>query len=347
MATFASFANANSVCASRGGTGCITNTALGNCALTNNTTGYSNTAIGRFALAANTTGNRNTAIGFGALTGNTTGVCNTAIGTQAGYLMSGCANLTAIGAFAARNTTGGSNTMVGFKAGCNVTTGVSNTLIGNLAGRVSVGGSCNVGIGFAALEVATSERNVAVGYQAGGGITTGGCHVFLGMFSGYGITTTTCNIAIGVESSTSLYNSHTLFGNATTNYNGIAAAWTVASDSRDKTNIEDLDDKLGLDFIRNLEAVSFNWDNRRSYVKKCGYQYGVKDSTLASPRKSYGFIAQQVKQLVQDLETEFDALTYNSSQDSYRLSYTDFIAPLVKAVQQTSLRLETLETLAV
>jgi len=345
MATFASFANANSVCASRGGNNCITNTAFGNQALINNTSGYSNTAIGFTALFFNTSGNRNTAIGSFALYSNTTGYCNTAVGFEAGRFFNS-SNLTAVGYQAARNTTGAANTAIGFRAGCNLTSGVSNVLIGAFSGCNMQGGNYNVGIGAFTLKSATSSQNTAVGHNAGCAVTTGGCHTFLGYRAGNNITTATCTIAVGAYSTPSNSNGHTLFGNSSTVFQAVGTNWTVVSDSRDKTNIENLDEKLGLDFIRNLDAVSFNWDNRQNYVRKCGYQYGIKDGTLASPKKAYGFIAQQVKQLLDSLDTEFDALRYNSEQDAYRISYTDMIAPLVKAVQQTSQRLETLEALA-
>lgn len=345
MATFASFANANSVCASRGGNNCITNTAFGNQALINNTSGYSNTAIGLFALFYNNSGNRNTAIGSYALFSNTTGYCNTAVGYEAGKFFNS-SNLTAVGYQAARNTTGGANTVVGFRAGCNLTTGVANTLIGAFAGCNMQGGSCNTAIGAFALQSATSAQNTAIGHNAGCAVTTGGCNTFLGYRAGCSITTATCTIAVGQRSLPSNTNGHTVFGNSSTQYQVVGTNWTTVSDSRDKINIKNLNEKLGLSFIRNLQTVSFNSDNRQTYVRECGYEYGIKDGTLASPKKVYGFVAQQIKQLVESLDTEFDALKYDSEKDAYRLSYTDMIAPLVKAVQQTSQRLETLEALA-
>ena len=136
------------------------------------------------------------------------------------------------------------------------------------------------------------------------------------------------------------------WGNKNITYNGIASKWTNISDCRDKTNIEDLDEKLGLDFIRSLDTVSFNWDNRENYVQKCGFEYGQKDGTLSSPKKSYGFIAQQMKEVLDNLDTNFDALKYNEDKDAYRITYAHMIAPLVKAIQQTIQRIETLETLA-
>lgn len=346
MATFASFANANSVCASRGGGNCITNTAFGYLALAANSSGTCNTAIGYQALINNTSGNRNTAIGRFALVSNTTGYCNTVIGYAAG-LSFNSSNLTAVGYEAAKNTTGGANTVVGFRAGCNLTTGVSNTLIGAYAGCNMQGGNCNTAIGAFALKSATSAQNTAIGHNAGCAVTTGGCHTFLGYRAGCNITTATCTIAVGQRSQSSNTNGHTVFGNSSTQYQVIGTNWTTVSDSRDKINIQNLNEKLGLSFIRNLQTVSFNSDNRQTYVRECGCEYGTKDGTLASLKKVYGFVAQQIKQVVESLDTEFDALKYDSEKDAYRLSYTDMIAPLVKAVQQTAQRLETLEALAV
>jgi hypothetical protein len=330
---------------SRGGNNCISNTALGLSTLIFNTTGYCNTAIGAGALNVNTTGNRNTAAGALALLCNTTGSCNTAIGYNAGRLMTGN-SLTAVGYKAAQCTTGNCNTAIGYKAGCGLTTGTCNVIMGCAAGECMTGGSCNVAIGQRAMLQATSNNNVAIGGLVAQGLTTGACNIFVGYYNGSGISTTNFHIGIGHGISPSGSTGHTAWGNKEITYNGIASKWTDISDCRDKTNIQDLDEKLGLDFIRSLDTVSFNWDNRENYVQKCGFEYGQKDGTLTSPKKSYGFIAQQMKEVLDNLDTNFDALKYNEDKDAYRITYAHMIAPLVKAIQQTIQRIETLETLA-
>ena len=330
-----------------GNTSYNSNTAIGLVALGANPTGTCNTGIGALALRCTTTGNRNTAGGVCALRSNTTGICNTAIGYKAGRCMTTGNSLTAIGAYAAECTTGNCNTAVGAKAGYGLTTGTCNVLMGRLAGGKLSGGSCNVAVGYKALEQATSSNNVAIGHQSGGTITTGACNISIGAYNTPTKTTTTnFHIGIGFQSGPGNTTGHTAWGNSSITYNGIASKWTDISDCRDKTNIEDLDEKLGLDFIRSLDTVSFNWDNRENYVQKCGFEYGQKDGTLSSPKKSYGFIAQQMKEVLDNLNTNFDALKYNEDKDAYRITYTHMIAPLVKAIQQTIQRLETLETLA-
>jgi hypothetical protein len=347
MATFASFLQANNICTSRGGGGGITNTGMGYQALTSNSSGYHNTAVGFQALRNNTSGNRNTAIGHRALRNNTTGVCNTAIGSLALYSNTTGNNNTAVGYRALIDTsTGASNTAIGAYAGCGITTATSNTLVGFCAGRNLGAGCWNVAVGMCALRGATSNENVALGFHALCSVSTGGCNIGIGYRAGHSVSTAFCTITVGQNSTTSNSNCHTAWGNSNMSYNGVRFGWTNVSDSRDKTNIEDLNEKLGLDFIRSLDTVSFNWDNRQAYVLRCGYEYGTKDGTLTNPRESYGFIAQQMKETLDNLNITFQALGHDSEKDSYRLTYDEMIAPLIKAVQQTTTRLETLETLA-
>jgi hypothetical protein len=218
--------------------------------------------------------------------------------------------------------------------------------MGCAAGQCMTGGSCNVAIGQRAMLQTTSNNNVAIGTLVAPDLTTGACNIFVGFDNGSGICTTNFHIGIGHNGGPSKTTGHTAWGNGGITYNGIACEWTDISDCRDKTNIQDLDEKLGLDFIRSLDTVSFNWDNRENYVQKCGFEYGQKDGTLTSPKKSYGFIAQQMKEVLDNLNTNFDALKYNEDKDAYRITYAHMIAPLVKAIQQTIQRIETLETLA-
>lgn len=344
MASFASFASAAGVCASRGGGNNLLNTGMGYQTLNSNTTGAGNTAFGFQALRNHTVGNNNTAVGYQALRNNTGGNRNTAIGYRALY-----------------NNNGANNTAVGFLAGCSITTGASNTLIGAYAGRCITTCNSNVAIGFSALGVGNAHHSVGIGYGAGSVMGANGYGTFIGRFAGAAVTgtgntiiganaggsvnTAQNTISVSRGGSTSNSNGHTLWGNGGVNFNWIQCRWTNLSDCRDKTCIQDLDSKLGLTFLRKLNPVSFNWDNRESYVAQCGYEYGQKDGTLASPKKSYGFEAQQVKQVLEELGVEFEALGHDVEKDAYRITYEEMIAPLIKGVQETLTRLETLETL--
>ena len=85
-----------------------------------------------------------------------------------------------------------------------------------------------------------------------------------------------------------------------------------------KKNISTSD--LGMDFINSLNPVKFN----------CKESFG--DDT----KKHYGFLAQEIK------ETGLsDSVT--GEEGSMGMSYNDFIAPIVKALQELSSKVEALE----
>jgi hypothetical protein len=343
MATFGNFAQANGVRASRGCGGSIQNTVMGeNAFATVTATGVQNAAFGFQAMRKNTTGQQNTAVGHLAMYNNTTGVCNTAIGAFALYNSNG-ANNTAVGKSAGFSiTTGGSNTLIGAYAGQSLTTGESNTAFGYKA-LSSITNTCwNTAIGHGALGFGTTGCSVGVGWYAAA-FSNGNCNTFVGAQVGCNAYSASNIITISRFGTTSNNFGHTLWGNSGLWFNWIQCPWTNVSDCRDKTCIQDLDQKLGLTFLRKITPVSFKWDNREDYVRKCGFEYGQKDGSLVSAKKSYGFEAQQVKQVLEELETEFQALGYDEQKDAYRITYEEFIASLIKAVQETSDRLETLE----
>jgi hypothetical protein len=95
-----------------------------------------------------------------------------------------------------------------------------------------------------------------------------------------------------------------------------------------------LPDNLGLQFIKKLKPVSFNWDNRETYVRECKYTYGEKDGTLASEKQHYGIIAQDLKSVLDELNVRFDGLGHDDEKDAYRVTYEELIAPIIKAIQE-------------
>jgi len=149
---------------------------------------------------------------------------------------------------------------------------------------------------------------------------------------------------VGFCSATSATNGHTVWGNAGNSVcNCVYVAWSNVSDCRDKSNIKTLSPQLGIQFIRKLIPVSFHSDNRDSYVLACSYEYGYKDGNLASEKESYGFIAQDIKNILDDLNVKFDALGYDESKDAYRLTYEEFIPSIVKAIQEIDSNLQNMK----
>ena len=90
------------------------------------------------------------------------------------------------------------------------------------------------------------------------------------------------------------------------------------SDSRLKTDIADL--KLGLNFVNNLRPVSF------------------KRTDDTDQLTHWGLVAQEVKQTIDAHGVEFAGWT--ESQDEHKtqmLNYSEFVSPLIKAVQELSI----------
>ena len=331
-------------------TGAYHNTAIGVNALRNLTSGDCNTAAGYKALCSVTTGGGNTAAGYLAGCTITTGTCNTFLGTNAGLNVSATLSRnTAIGWNSMRSILGSNNTAIGY---CAMT---------RAAGTTSSNG--NVAIGYKAGEYGTGSNNVLVGCKAraysgnstivGVGRYTGGAHsVQIGWGNGY--SASACGIALGHNSSAGIRgiaigknvaasNCHIVWGNSSNNNrNCVWPRWTTISDQRDKTNIQILNEKYGIEFIKRLKPKSFCWDNRETYVRECGFEYGTKDGTLANDEENYGFIAQDVQETIDELGIKFDALGIEEN-GAYRLQYDQFIAPMIKTVQEISDRLDILD----
>jgi hypothetical protein len=130
----------------------------------------------------------------------------------------------------------------------------------------------------------------------------------------------------------------------TTTCGGVAARWSVVyaatgtintSDEREKTI---LGSSLGLSFINALEPVSYKW--------KIG---GVDAEGNPRPgvRTFHGLKAQQVKAALDSLGVDdFAGWVLNDKDDAQStqgLRYTEFIAPLIKAVQELSQKVADLE----
>jgi hypothetical protein len=260
--------------------------------------------MGAYALLGNTTGVNNVAIGTASLKCNTTGVYNVAIGVRALYALNG----------------GTRNVSVGIDSLRFNTTGNQNVALGSIALFCNVGGNYNVGLGRGALR----------------GNTTGLCNIGVGKYANCALSTGVNNtIAVGHNSATSETTGHTVWGNSGNNLcNCVYKAWELASDCRDKANIQTLPTKLGLQFINKLRPVSFNWDYRDTYVRECKYSYGEKDGSFISEKKSYGVIAQELKQVLEDLQVDFDGLGHDAEKDAYRIGYEELIAPIIKSIQE-------------
>ena len=135
-----------------------------------------------------------------------------------------------------------------------------------------------------------------------------------------------------------------------------------ATNNTIQTSDEDLkeniaDSSLGLSFINKLKPKSYKWKNtpEQKYGdneptgddnKKAG---DVKHAEIVHTRKHYGLIAQDVKTTLDELSVATkDFAGYidpsaNGGSGNLGLRYSEFIAPMIKAIQELSTKVTALE----
>lgn len=327
------------------------NTATGRMALYSNTEGYYNVANGYSALFSNTIGYNNTAIGSRSLYENTTGIGNTATGSLALYSnLSGSSNVgIGIGALYA-NLSGTANTVVGSSAMNSNTTGAYNTATGFLAMGISTTGNDNCAYGAFSLVSATGSGNSAFGTYALNSDAVVGCtgsyNSAFGMAAGppvfqacaynnttalgaYALVTASNQVRIGDSNVTSI---------------GGQVSWTSLSDGRFKREIKN--DVAGLDFINQLNPVSYTFDKKalNSFLRIPDSLQRDNAEARANPRRQIGFVAQEAEALVKKSGYVFSGVEVPQNEnDPYTIRYAEFVVPLVKAVQELSTQIEELK----
>lgn len=273
------------------------NTAVGSKSLYANTTGYNNSGFGLHSLYANTTGYSNTAVGVRALKSNSTGRWNTAVGDSA-----------------LLNANTDKNTAVGYKS-LNVATGWDNTAVGYASLLKNTDGFDNVAVGVDALKANTSgDANTAIGKNTLTGCATGNNNTAIGARAD--ITGNFSNAtAIGYFAIADA-NNKVVIGNSDVTSIGGKVNWSLTSDARLKENIV-YTSKLGLNFINSLQTATYSYRNDKNKI-----QYN-------------GLIAQDVQKVLNNLGLPFSGLVVEDNSEKYlRLSYAEFVIPLINSVQE-------------
>jgi len=250
-----------------------------------------NVAIGTNNLQ-NDTGGENVAIGFEAGKSITTGTRNMLIGSQAGTNITTAGSILAIGSTALFNYASGGETVA----------------LGRASMEQSTSGDGNTAVGQATLYRTTGNFNTAIGYRAGwansaNNNTTGANNAFFG------------NEAVGASATAS--NVITLGNSSIATIRAQVTTITSLSDIRDKTNIMPLN--YGIDFIKKLNPVSFDWDMRD------GGKIGISE---------IGFIAQELQQAQIDYGVNVPNLVYDINPDKLEASYGVLIPIIVKALKE-------------
>jgi hypothetical protein len=323
------------------------NIGIGN-ALRKNQTGFQNIAIGAWALDSLLNGNFNIAIGVDALHGNQNSEQNIAIGDHAmAYSDTGSHN-TAIGSSALQNSKyGTSNVAVGshamdtnFNGSWNVAVGL-NSLIKNRLGNF------NVSLGSSAMNAnKTGNGNVSIGNWVNSTDSLGSFNTYIGNNATSTVQNITNSSLLGNNTTVAVSNKIRLGNAAVTIIEG-QVAYSFPSDKRFKYNIKE--DVPGLDFVMKLKPVTYNF-NTKAYddfqsvnlpdtIKRLKEKQAI-DFTNSSKIVHTGLLAQDVEQAAKDLGYKFDGVhTPENASDNYSVAYTQFIMPLIKAVQEQQIEI--------
>jgi trimeric autotransporter adhesin len=352
------------------------NTAIGERSLYGITAGARNISVGYYAMEGSTS-NDNVAVGYHALRYNrgnfNIGIGNYSLTSTIGGSPTQSGN-TAIGYFTMNLYRGGGSTVIGYNAMGSATTTSSHNNVaigygamlnaeGTVGSSVAIGKdsltnggnyNCSIGVNSAKNLLSTTQYNTGIGYNA----------LVLKIDATNNTSFNNCS-GLGANTRVSGDSQVQLGDSTTTTY--AYGAIQDRSDMRDKTDI--IDNPLGLDFILALQPKQFVWNYRDDYYvempvlnengeptfdennnpitemvfNEAGYNAG----TLKRSRKHNGFIAQDVQTLIENgTIQDFAGLqshNINGGCDIMSLGYTEFISPLVKAIQELNQKIEQLE----
>jgi hypothetical protein len=151
--------------------------------------------------------------------------------------------------------------------------------------------------------------------------------------------------AIGYEAIVTASNTIRL-GNGSVGFIEGQVAFTVSSDKRIKNNIKDSD--LGLDFITKLRPVKYNMVNPADYPEELlekRFKGETPDKRPEDNSRVYdGLIAQEVEETLKKMNKTWSGHNIGGGEGKQQsLAYSSLTMPLIKAVQELTTRLETVE----
>lgn len=225
-------------------------------------------------------------------------------------------------------------------------------------------GFFNTGGGFEALKALTSgDNNVAFGKRALLAATTAARCTAVGADALGGLTTFSNCTGLGADTAVTGSNQVQLGSSSTTTY--VYGTVQNRSDERDKADIRPT--KLGLEFVLSLNPVDYRWDLRDDYKppmperlpehasieQRNAYEAALlqwqkqamlksvqRDGSKKRSRFHSGLVVQEVAEAVK--AAGFDNRGWGAVQDHsvsggddvMTLGYDQFIAPLIRAVQE-------------
>jgi hypothetical protein len=327
------------------------NTALGDFCMPINSSGNNNTAVGLYSMYHNISGSENTGVGESSLYQITTGTENVAVGSMALNDVTNAMQNTAVGVNALQNNNGNLNTAIGYNALITNISGAGNCAFGTFALNTTSTGQENLAAGRSSLyNNSTGSYNTTAGNFALVSNTTGDYNIGIGYFANVSTGGLTEAIAIGHNSTVNASNKMQL--GASTTVLATTGGITIVSDGRFKNNVNE-DDVPGLEFIKELHPVAYNFDYKKYddfltkdiKEKHTEASYQARLSAKSNIRE-VGFIAQEVNNTVHENNYTFNGVyTPQNENDNYAIEYSRFVVPLVKAVQELDAKTEEIKKL--
>jgi hypothetical protein len=318
------------------------NVAVGHSSLSENTTGLTNTAVGMNSLRYNTTAIQNSAFGAYALVRNTTGYQNVACGVNSSY----------------ENTTGYRNVAVGFNALRDATDGYLNTAAGFEAGRYTIAGAAFNFTGCSLFGRGTRASGDFQNQLGDSGTTT---YAF-GAVQDRSDVRDKADIEDEVLGLTFLTRLRPVTFRWDYRDDYFETVWSVACDENLVDMVADgtyvLISSNGTDIgqamvtegrVTLTDLVVYSDEENVPTEASIGGQTVLlrvtrslrpllKDGSKKRTRKHHGLIAQELEQVINEHNLgDFAGLQHHAKaggEDVYSIGYTEFVAPLIRAVQE-------------
>jgi len=233
--------------------------------------------------------------------------------------------------------------------------GARNVAIGTSTLITNTIGNYNTSVGQYGLQNSRGNNNTAIGYQAGFFTSATDNNTFVGYQAGFANSSDYGNIICLGANTIATGSNQVILGSSGMNIYG--GTYNTVSDRRDKADITTMESDFGLNFIKQLRPVNFRYDYRNEYFdpipikneEESEADFNLryinwkttnnlesinKDGSKKHTRIHHGFIAQEVGDL--GVFGGYQDHTINGGDKLCTLNYNEFIAPLVKSIQELS-----------
>ncbi len=301
-----------------------------------------NTGIGQLSLSSMKRSTNQLAIGYSALSWDTGGTASIALGYNALRLHQKSNYQIAIGRMAMGNTTGYNSSTTFYSS--------SNIAIGDYAMSDLLGGkNLNIAIGTSALQYHQGAGSIGIGWLTGftsGTHFTGDYVTMVGSQAGYLTPTSGSNntyLGYQAKPSSSTVSNEIVLGNTSISSLRCQVSLTTVSDARVKDNVQE--NVKGLDFIMKLKPVTYTY-NRMAENKLISGDNFVDTADWTGKNdiekiRFSGFLAQEVEKAAKSVGYEFSGVDKPQDGKSLMgLRYSEFVVPLVKAMQEQQNEIE-------